>query len=400
MQITRTQSKWETKILKVGAYARVSTDKEDQEGSYETQVSYFSDLIRANPRWQLVRIYTDQGKSGLRAAKRPGFMRMMNDALTGRLDLILVKSISRFARNSLEAQEYAHRLKELGVEVRFEREGFSTFDAQSEMVFNFLTAIAEEGSKSISDNIRVTYKSLAEQGIRHLGNNRVLGYDEMDGKLVPNEQAWIPKLIFEAYANDVPVSTIIQLLKDKNAKRMKSMKDFESITINTILKNEIYVGDRQLQKAPHSDYKTKRPVPGASYETFFIEDDHEGIVSREVWNKVQARLEATKEQRSKGIHVKRHSHFLYGRIICGECGKPMTRKTTGDHQKVWICKDRKLGTKGSGCRNLIIHEDQLLSSLAKAMGLRLNNRHDTDELLFADLISARLFQDGTIEVST
>lgn len=396
MQITRTQSKWKTKILKVGAYARVSTDKEDQEGSYETQVSYFSDLIQANPRWILVDIYADQGKSGLCALKRPGFMRMMNDALTGKLDLILVKSISRFARNSLEAQEYAHKLKGLGVEVRFEREGFSTFDAQSEMVFNFLTAIAEEGSKSISDNVRVTYARLAEQGIRHLGNNRVLGYDEIDGKLVPNDQAWIPKLIFEAYANGLPISAIIRSLKEKNARRMKSIKDFEAITINTILKNEIYVGDRQLQKAPHSDYKTKRPMPDTSYETFFIEEDHEGIVSRQVWDQVRARLETTKEQRSNGIHIKRHSHFLYGRIICGECGRPMTRKTERNHKKVWLCKDRKQGSKGSGCKNRIIREDQLLSSLAAASGFHWNGNDSTNEPPFADLITARIFKDGRI----
>lgn len=140
-------------------------------------------------------------------------------------DFILVKSISRFGRNSLEAQEYAHLLKGLGVEVRFEREGFSTFDAKSEMIFNFLTAIAEEESKSISENVRVTYHRLAEMGVRHIGNNRVLGYDEIDGELVPNEQAWIPALIFTEYAKGTAICEIVKLLKAKNAKRIRNRSE-------------------------------------------------------------------------------------------------------------------------------------------------------------------------------
>lgn len=247
------------------------------------------------------------------------------------------------------------------------------------MIFNFLTAIAEEGSKSISDNVRVTYKRLAEQGVRHLGNNRVLGYDEVDGELVPNEQAWIPKPIFEVYAQGLPLCSIIKLLEINEAKRLKSKKDFNVRTLHSMLKNEIYVGDRQIQKAPHSDYKTKRPIVGTNYETFYIEDDHEGIVSREVWATVQAKLEETKVKRNNGIHEKRHSHFLYGRFICGECGEPMTRKTHRGNKRVWICKDRKQGSKGNGCKNLIIPEDELLEALSETLGVAWNGVENVNE---------------------
>jgi len=353
----------QNKILKVAAYARVSTLSEEQKTSYDSQVAHFETLIRSNKRWEFAGIYADQGRSGLKAEKRPQFLQMIEDAKAGKIDVILCKSISRFARNSVEAQEYAHLLKEHDVEVRFERESLSTFDAQAEMVFNFLTAVAEEESKSISENTKWTYKKLAEQGIRHLGNNRVLGYDEIEGELVPNEQAWIPKLIFMLYADGKPMQEIIKMLDNKGAKRLRNDTPFDARTIGHILSNEIYVGDRLLQKAPHSDLKTKRPKKGESYESFYIEEDHEGVVSRELWDSVQERLEKERERKAKGIIINHNTHFLYGRLICGECGEYLTRKSY--QRKVgtvkgWICKDRSKGKKGNGCKNLIISEDDLL----------------------------------------
>lgn len=401
MEIIKTESKRKTQKLKVGAYARVSTDKEEQDESYDTQVSYFEDLINANPRWEFVEVYADQGKTGLCAAKRPNFLRMIADAEAGKLDLILVKSISRFGRNSLEAQEYVHKLKGLGVEVQFEKEGFSSFDAQSEMIFNFLTAIAEEGSKSISKNVRIAYKRLAEQGIRHIGNNRVLGYDEIDGELVPNEQAWIPKLIFEAYAEGRGFKEIADELEKRDASRLRSDKSFTVSQILCILENEIYVGDRQIQKAPHTDYKTKRPMTGTDYETFYVEEDHEGIVSREVWDRVQNRLKSEKTDRDNGIYRRPNSHFLFGRILCGECGEPMIRrveKSKSGEKVTWICKDRRKGKKGNGCKNLIIPEEELLEALTETLGAKWNGIDSVDERVFDKLKTVKIYDDGSIEV--
>ena len=388
----------QNKILKVAAYARVSTLSEEQKTSYDSQVAHFETLIRSNKRWEFAGIYADQGRSGLKAEKRPQFLQMIEDAKAGKIDVILCKSISRFARNSVEAQEYTHLLKEYDVEVRFEREALSTFDAQAEMVFNFLTAVAEEESKSISENTKWTYKKLAEQGIRHLGNNRVLGYDEVEGELVPNEQAWIPKLIFEVYAQGLPLCLIIKLLEINEAKRLKSDKGFNVRALHSMLKNEIYVGDRRIQKQPHTDYKTKRPKKDEEYESFYVSDDHEGIISREVWETVQAKLEQTKEKRADGIHEKRHSHFLYGRFICGECGEPMTRKTHRGQKRVWICKDRKMGSKGNGCKNLIIPEDELLEALSETLGVAWTGVENVDESSFDKLKMVKVFEDGRIEV--
>ena len=259
MEIIALDNTRRSRNLRVAAYARVSTDTEEQKSSYDSQVGYFTELIQNNPKWDFVEVYADLGKSGLKAEMRPDFLRMIEDAKAGKMDVILVKSISRFARNSLEAQEFAHLLKEYDVEVRFEREGLSTFDPQAEMIFDFLTAVAEQESKSISENTIWALKHLAEQGIRHLGNNRVLGYDEIDGVLTPNEQAWIPKLIFEAYAAGKSYNEIADELEEKEASRLRSNSRFTPTQILRVLQNEIYVGDRQIQKKPHIDWKTKKP---------------------------------------------------------------------------------------------------------------------------------------------
>ncbi|MCI8483681.1 MAG: recombinase family protein [Lachnospiraceae bacterium] len=292
MKVTRIVHEFEKCKKKVAAYARVSTLHEEQVESFDTQVEYFRKLIESKADWELVGIYEDKGISGLNAEKRNGFQRMIDDAMDGKIDIILVKSISRFARNSQEAQIYVHQLKENHVEIWFEREGISSLNPQSEIIFNFMSAIAQEESKSISENVKWTYQRLAEQGIRHLGNNHVLGYEEINGKLVPNQDAWIPKLIFEEYAAGISSKEIIQHLDQHGAKRMRKKDSFKYSTINYILRNEIYVGDRKIQKKPPVDYLTKKPDYTKPYNSFYIRNDHEGIISREIWDKVQDRIKS------------------------------------------------------------------------------------------------------------
>lgn len=401
MEIIALENTKRRKKPRVAAYARVSTDTEDQKKSYDSQVGYFTDLIQSNKNWDFAGVYADQGKSGVSAEKRPNFLRMIEDAKAGKIDVILVKSISRFARNSLEAQEYAHLLKEYDVEVRFEREGLSSFDAQAEMVFNFLTAVAEQESKSISENTIWTYKKLAERGIRHLGNNRILGYDEIDGVLTPNDQAWIPKLIFERFAEGKCYEDIANELEEKEAERLRCNSRFTPTQILRILKNEIYVGDRQIQKQPHTDYKTKKPKWGEAYESFYVEEHHEGIIDRELWEAVQARMKAIDELRSNGVRPYAGSHFLFGRVLCGECGEPMMRrvdKYKGEPKIDWVCRDRRKGKKGNGCKNLIIPEEELLEALTEALGAEWNGAENVDGGAFEKLKTVKIYEDGRIEI--
>lgn len=298
MTVTKIIPERETRKMNLAAYARVSTLTEEQEESFETQVAYYTALIRKTEQWNFTGVYADHGKSGLSAAKRPAFQRMIRDAMAGKIDVILVKSISRFGRNSLEAQTYTHLLKENGVEVRFEREGVSSFEPQMDMVFNFLAAVAQEEARSISENIRWTYAKLAEQGIRHLGNNRVLGYDEVDGVLTPNRDAWAVRFIFEQYAQGRTMRAIADELETRGFKTLRGKKKLSVATIAGILRNEIYKGDRRLQKAPPREFLTRKPDLTREYISYYVEDDHEGIVSRALWDKAQQALAEARKPRA------------------------------------------------------------------------------------------------------
>ena len=348
MNVRRITPVKEIQKKNVAAYARVSTLSEAQGESFETQVAYYTALISSNPQWIFAGVYADHGKSGLLAEKRPDFMRMMNDAMDGKIDIILVKSISRFGRNSLEAQTYVHKLREKGVEVKFEREGISSFDAQADMVFNFLVAVAQEESKSISQNTRWANEKLAKQGIRHLGNNRVLGYDEVNGVLTPNKDAWVVKYIFEEYAAGKSMLQICDGLEKKGFVTMTGNTKMRPSTISSILHNELYKGDQRIQKKPPKDLLTKKPDYSKEYTSYYVEDNHEAIVSRELWDKVQEILTVPKTS-----YIRNDSHPLKDKIVCGECGMPFKRVTRRGH-KTWVCKGRH---SGSGCRCAILKEE-------------------------------------------
>ena len=348
MNVRRITPVKEIQKKKVAAYARVSTLTEAQDESFETQVAYYTALISSNSQWIFAGVYADHGKSGLSAEKRPDFIRMMNDAMDGKIDIILVKSISRFGRNSLEAQTYVHKLREKGVEVKFEREGISSFDAQADMVFNFLVAVAQEESKSISQNTRWANEKLAKQGIRHLGNNRVLGYDEVDGVLTPNKDAWAVRYIFEEYAAGRSMLQICDGLEKKGFVTMAGNARMRPSTISDILHNELYKGDQRIQKKPPKDLLTKKPDYSKEYTSYYVEDNHEAIVSRELWDKVQEILAVPKTS-----YTRNDSHPFKGKIVCGECDMPFKRVTRRG-KKTGVCKGRH---SGSGCRCAILKEE-------------------------------------------
>ena len=312
---------------------------------------------------------------------------MMADGRAKKFDLLLVKAISRFARNVVDAQNYVHELKQYDVEVRFENEAISSFDPTAEMMFNILAATAQQESKNKSEYVRWTYRKLAEQGIRHIGNNRVLGYDEVKGKLTPNGDAWIPRQIITEYAAGLSLKEIVDRLNATGAKRLRTDKPFTMDAVYSIIENIIYVGDRQLQKeAPHN-YLTKRPDPTVAFQSHYIKDDHEGIVDRGTWESAQTRLKHESASREAGVHKRGYSHFLYGVVFCGECGKPYKRETEyrkGQPVKVWKCYDRKHGAK---CHNPNMTEEDLLHAISDLMGWVWTGVDGFDDWAFEQLIS-------------
>ena len=386
----------------VAAYARVSTLSEEQEESFETQVSYFTSFIESVEHWNFAGVYADHGKSGLSAENRPEFMRMIADAMDGKIDIIFVTSISRFGRNSLEAQTYVHKLKEKGVEVRFERERISSFNPQADLVFNFLVAVAQEESRSISENVRWTYERLAEQGIRHLGNNHVLGYDEIQGVLTPNKDAPIVEWIFQAYAAGMNYNKIRNVLAENKVKTLRGKDTFSRGAIRAILKNEIYKGDRQIQKQPPRDLLTHKPDLTQSYCSYYVENDHDSIVSREVWEKARERREKKEALLQQGIHTNNRSHFLVGDVFCGECGCLMRIRYIyyhGKYQKVWKCTDRIKGKKGNGCKNDVVSDEELLRASALRLSLPWDEGNPPEEKDFEGIRRIDVFKERDLRIT-
>ena len=287
MQITRVTARKENKKLKVAVYCRVSTKMERQEDSLETQKTAYIDRIESNPEWELAGVYADN-LSGLSAEKRPEFMRMIQEALDGNIDLILCKSVSRFSRSVAECKKYTDMLRLKNVTVEFEKENLRTDDPSSDFLFSLMSAIAESESRSISENVRWAQRERVKRGEYNLGNNRILGYDSVNGKLVPNKDAEAVRLIFVLYANGESIAEIQRRLLDIGI-HTKNGTPLSRSNIMYILGNETYKGDKLLQKNHPKDMITKRPDPNVPYESNYLEDDHEAIVEPELWEAVQKR---------------------------------------------------------------------------------------------------------------
>jgi len=354
---------------RVAAYCRVSTFKEDQEESFDSQVAYYKKLIGNNLNYEMAGVYADQGISGTKTENRPEFKRLIDDAMAGKIDVIYCKSISRFSRNAAQCQEIVRELKTKLVEVIFEREQLSSFNPMSEMVFNFLTILAQEESRSISENTIWALDKLAERGIRRIGSHAVFGYKEVKGVLTPNEYAPAVKMVFEEYAAGTPVKDIIRYLEQMGCTKLKAKgKKFNHHDISRMIREIIYKGDRLIQKKPHPNYLTHKPDYTREFNQYYIEEAHEPIVSKELWDKCQVEL----LRRAKLTHYKlpkerlpvafRHdSHQLFGRIICADCGSPYERVTQqykGKSRKVWRCKK-----KNGECHNHSIDEAKIIEAL-------------------------------------
>ena len=363
MEITTLESSRVNEVRKVAAYARVSTLQEEQNYSFQNQKEYYERLISANEKWCYAGIYADSGFSGTNK-NRPQFQKMISDAKDGKINLILVKSISRFARNGVDTQNIVHDLKVHNVEVYFEEQGLSSFNRNAEMVLNMMAMVAENESRSISQNTKWALKRLAERGIRHIGNNRVFGYDEIAGELIPNENARYVKFIFEEYVAGKSCSQISRELKEIGARPLRGGDTITEGTVRQMLKNEIYCGDRLIQKQPPKDMYTKKPNYDEDYDSYYVEDHHKAIISKELWNKTQERMEKKKQEREQGIYRRYDSHPLVGKVFCGNCGEPYFRASMFHGTRVvWECKERLKAKKGNGCKNKILREDVFFQKL-------------------------------------
>ena len=314
---------------KVAGYARVSTDQEEQQTSYEAQVDYYTNYIKGREDWEFVSVYTDEGISATSTKHRDGFQQMVDDALSGRIDLIVTKSVSRFARNTVDSLTTIRKLKEHGTEVFFEKENIWTFDSKGELLLTIMSSLAQEESRSISENVRWGQRKKFSDGRYSLNYKHFLGYDKgEDGRLVINqEQAKIVRRIFADFLAGHTPFQIAKALTAEGIPTPAGKKQWSYTTVRRVLSNETYMGDKLLQKTYSIDFLSKDRLKNhGEVPQFYVEQDHDAIISPPTFRRVQDELE-----RRKGCHATGGSIFS-GKIYCGECGQIYG-------SKIWHCND-------------------------------------------------------------
>ena len=313
--------------LKVAAYCRVSTDLEDQEGSYEAQCSHYRALIGGKADWSLAGIYADEGLSGTCRTKREQFNRMVEDAEAGRIDLILTKSISRFARNTLDCLTVVRKLKRLGVGVTFEKEGLDTLDGTGEVILTILASIAQQESASISQNVRLGIQYRFQQGIPMVNCSRFLGYDKKDGKLVINEvQAGVVRRIYRDYLDGYSMDMISYDLRREGVPSGSGNTAWPVSSVKYVLLNEKYAGDLLLQKFLVEDFLTHKTVRNkGQLPQYFVSQAHAPIVPRVIFDRVAEEVFLRGVEAGKGGRHYGSRKALKGRTWC-PCGGKMALK--------------------------------------------------------------------------
>ena len=328
-------------MIKVASYCRVSTDKDDQANSFESQQRYFKEYIDRQPDWELYEIYADKGITGTSTKKRVKFNQMINDAHMGKFNIIITKEVSRFSRNILDTISYTRELKALGVYVIFLNDGIATSDADAELKLSIMGSLAQEESRKTSARVKWGQARRMEQGV--VFGRSMLGYDVKDGKMTINpEGAEIVKLIFHKYGNEKKgTSVIARELREAGYKSYTGNTKWSNTHIIKILKNEKYVGDLVQKKTITPDYLTHaKKYNHGEEELICIENHHEPIIDRDLWNLVQEELA------KRNLHAdygKGHSnrYVFSGKIKCGECGASFVsrqrKRKDGSTYKRWGC---------------------------------------------------------------
>lgn len=328
---------------RVAAYARVSTSSEEQLTSYEAQVDYYTRFIQSKPEWEFVRVYTDEGISAVNTKKREGFNQMVRDALDGKIDLIVTKSVSRFARNTVDSLVTVRKLKEKGVEVYFEKENIYTLDSKGELLITIMSSLAQEESRSISENVTWGQRKRFADGKVSLPYSHFLGYRKgADGlpEIVP-EEAETVRWIYSLFLSGKTTSSIASFLTREGIPTPAGKKRWAASTVESILKNEKYKGDALLQKAFTVDFLTKKQKKNeGEVPQYYVEGNHEAIIDPVTFDYVQAEM----ARRTKDKHRYSGVSMFSSKIKCGECGcwygSKVWHSTDKYRRTVWRCNNK------------------------------------------------------------
>ena len=368
--------------LKVAAYCRVSTDSEDQLNSYQAQKAYYNEKIRENSKWNFVGIYADEGISGTQDYKRTDFLRMISDATDKKIDLILTKSISRFARNTLDTLKYVRLLKEKNVGIIFEEENINTLEMSGELLLTILSSVAQQESENISEHVKLGLKMRKEKG-ELVGFNNCLGYEyDRDTKtmLIKEDEAEIVRYIFDRYCSGIGCKTIARELTAQKHKTPKGLDVWAESTVMGIIKNEKYKGDVLMGKTFTTDPITKKRVTNRGEEDkYYITEHHIGIISDETYKKaheiLKKRSDVRETGRRKGNYSKKYP--LSSKLYCGFCGTVLTRRNMNSGSKtskcIWQCmKAVKMGKEYCE-ESKIIREDVIEQAFVDSYRLLASN---------------------------
>ena len=353
---------------RVAVYVRVSTDDPRQTSSYELQKNYYEDMVEKHPGWALVSIYPDEGISALNTKHRDGFNEMISDALDGKIDLIVTKSVSRFARNTVDSLTTVRKLKEKGIEVYFEKEGIATLDSKGELLITIMSSLAQEESRSISENVTWGQRKRFADGKVSVAYGKFLGYCKgADGvmEIVP-EEAEIVRCIYRQFVQGKTTNAIAAGLTRRGVPTPGGKEKWQAATIESILTNEKYKGAALLQKKFTTDFLTKKMKPNeGEVPQFYVENSHPAIIRPEEWDRVQNEMVRRK---ATGRHHNSLSPFS-AKLICGDCGEYYGSKVWHSNSKyrrtIWQCNGKFKGDEK--CRTPHLYEDDVKEMFLKAV---------------------------------
>ena len=368
--------------LRVAAYCCVSTDSEDQAGSYEVQVEHYTQFIQKNPEWELAGIFADDGISGCNTKKRSEFIRMIEECMAGRIDMIIMKSIGRFARNTLDCLKYIRELKEKNIPVFFEKENINTMDSKGEVLLTIMASLAQQESQSLSQNIKLGLQYRYQNGEVQVNHNRFLGYtkDEDGHLIIEPTEAEVVKRIYREYLEGRSLLQIGRGLEADGILTAAGKAKWRPETLRKILQNEKYIGDALLQKTYTVDFLNKKRVQNNGIvPQYYVENSHPPIIPRDLYMQVQEEMVRwanlhSGEKRKKRVYSSKYA--LSSIVYCPKCGDIYRRIAWNNrrkHSTVWRCCTRV--EHGPSARDApTIQESEPQEAVIKAINMALGNR--------------------------
>ena len=355
------------KKLRVVAYVRVSAEKDTAIASLENQATTYVEQIKANPEWEFAGIFEDRGISGTKEM-RPQFQRMLKDCRDGKIDLILTKSFTRFARNTVVLLETLRELKGLGIEVVFEKDNIRSLNESGELLITLLAAFAQAESQSSSENQKWRIRKSFEEG-RLANGGRMLGYRlENDTLTVIPDEAEVVRQIFTDYLSGMGIRAIAKKLNFQRIRTIRQ-KEWQPCSVRALLGNEKYTGSLLLQKTYTKDYISKKSVKNKGERTqYLVENSHEAIIPKEMFDAVQEEMRRRNDRLGPKHPYPAHKQTLFqGMLVCARCGRHYWRIENYTNRAVWECST-KIGKGKSCCGNQRIAEEALISATIGILG--------------------------------